>query len=426
MKVLFLHPNMPGQYKHIVRALAQNPKNEIVFLTKPTHVTIQGVTKVEYKVTRQPQPETHRYLLSMERAIYQAQEVWRVCKQLRLKGFEPDVLCAHPGWGDTLFLRDFYPKIPFLYYMEFYYHAFGADSNFLNQGDSNDDEVAQIRIRNSLHLMNLEACNHAITPTHFQAIQHPKEFLSKFSILHEGIDTELIKPSPRTELKLPNRVVIPSSTPLITYVTRNIEPYRGFPTFIRAVVEMQKHHPTLQVVVIGGESNGYGKAAPKGSSHKAMAMEGLDLDHSRLHFLGKVPYPTYLEVLKASSLHIYLTVPFVLSWSLMEAMASGCCIIGSDTEPVREVIQNGQNGMLCNFFDFKKLADTALMLLKDPALCQKLRANARDTIVKHYALKDLLPLHLDLIKTLSSNKDPKKLLKKIETRSNQTEPKASS
>lgn len=411
---------MPGQYKHLVQALAKNPENEIVFITKPNKVSLAGVKKIDYKLTRQPKAESHRYLISMEKAVYQAQEVWRVCNQLRQQGFEPDILCAHPGWGDCLFLRDFYPDIPFVYYMEFYYHSVGSDSNFLNGDSTIDlDEQAQIRIRNSLHLMNLEACDYAITPTHFQANQHPKEFLSKFSILHEGADTELIQPKEKADLKLPSGKVISSKTPLITYVTRNIEPYRGFPTFIKAVEVLMKQRPDLEVIVIGGEATGYGKAAPKGTSHKEMAMEGLNFDSSRLHFLGKVPYPYYLDVLAASSLHIYLTVPFVLSWSLIEAMASGCCIISSDTEPVKEVIQHDQNGLLCDFFDHEQLVKLSNELLDDPERNAELRQQARKTIENSYALKDLLPLHLEFLEAIVTDKNSE-VFQKIKTRSRRT------
>lgn len=413
---------MPGQFKHLVQALVQNPDHEVVFITKPNKAHLAGVKKIEYKVTRQPKPESHRYLISMEKAVYQAQEVWRVCNQLRKQGFEPDILCAHPGWGDCLFLRDFYPDIPFVYYMEFYYHSRGSDSNFLNGDTEIDlDEQAQIRIRNSLHLMNLEACDHAITPTHFQAKQHPKEFMGKFSILHEGADTDLIQPGKKTDLKLPSGKVISAQTPLITYVTRNIEPYRGFPTFIKAVEVLMKQRPDLEVIVIGGEKTGYGKAAPKGHSHKELAMQGLKFDESRLHFLGKVPYPYYLEVLAASSLHIYLTVPFVLSWSLIEAMASGCCIVSSDTEPVKEVIRHDHNGLLCDFFDHEQLVKLSNEVLDNPERASLLRQKARATIEQSYALKDLLPLQLEFLEAVATG-EKSEVFNKIETRAKSTFP----
>jgi len=418
MKFLFIHPNMPGQYKHLVRTFADQPEHEVVFITKPSKVQIEGVKKIEYKVSRQAQPETHKYLLSLEKYIYSAQEVWRVCQALKTQGFEPDIVCAHPGWGDTLLLRDFYKDIPFLYFMEFYYHAHGSDSNFLNKEPTSHDEAAQIRFKNSLHLMNAEACDLAISPTHFQAQKHPPEFLSKFSIIHDGIDTETIQPSEKNDLTLPNGKVIKAKTPLITYVTRNIEPYRGFPTFIKAIELILKKNPDVEVLVIGGDGSGYGKSAPKGTSHKEIAMQGLDLDFERVHFFGKVPYPYYLKVLQASSLHMYLTVPFVLSWSLLESMAAGCCVLASDTEPVREVIQDQKNGCLVDFFDHEGFAHKALELLSHKDLADQLKTKARETIMKHYALKDLLPLHIELIETLAKKECTKKILKKIKTRSN--------
>ena len=413
MKVLFLHPNMPGQYKHVVKALAEKEENEVVFITQPNPAHIKGVKKIEYKVGRNSHPETHRYLLNFEKGVFQGQEVWRVAKALKEKGFTPDLIVGHPGWGDGLFLKDLFPDVPHLFYCEFYYRAEGSDSDFFPDEILDDDARARIRVKNAINLLNLELCDWGISPTFFQARQHPEVFRSKMSVLHEGIDTEFIRPLESRALTLPNGKVLPKGTPVVTYVTRNIEPYRGFPTFIRAMEKVLEKNKDVHVLVIGGEERGYGKAAPRGKTWRGIYEEGLSLDKERLHYLGKVPYPKYLEVLNFSTVHLYLTVPFVLSWSLMESMAMGCRLVVSDTEPVQEVLENGKSAFMEDFFDHQSFADRCLEILSKPKSYDFLGENSRKVIEDHYSLKKVLPLHLKLMEELASGKAPPPVAQEI-------------
>lgn len=411
MKILFIHPNMPGQYKHLARVMAQDPKNQVVFVTKEKpEVNIPGVLKVEYRQSREVTPEIHRYLINFERAIYQGQEVWRVCNKLKASGFTPDVICIHPGWGDGMFLKDVYHNVPILSFLEFYYSARGGDVGFLTNDYFPDiteeftaDDDARVRIKNACNLYNLEICDWGITPTHWQLIQNPSIFRQKISVLHDGVDTSAVTPGNGSEkLVLPNGKALTAQDEVITYVSRNFEPYRGFPTVMRAFKELQKRRPNCHIVCVGADGVSYGKSPPGGSTYRRLMMEELKPDMNRLHFIGYLPYNDMLNVLRISSAHIYLTVPFVLSWSMMEAMSAGCLMIASRTTPVMEVAEHEKNALLVDFFDHMETVEAVERALNHKKEMQAIRQAARKTIVETYDLQRLLPLHLRLIQDVAN------------------------
>lgn len=415
MKILFIHPNMPGQYKHLARITAQDKNNQVVFITKPKkHINIPNVTKIEYTSSREPSVETHRYLIGFERAVFQAQEVWRVCKKLKDAGFIPDVICGHLGWGDGLFLKDIFPDTPVLAYFEFFYDATASDVNYLNNGmPIEPDEMARIRMKNPMHLMNLCYADWGICPTRFQLDRHPKEYHHKISLIHDGIDTDVVKPKNLASLTLPNGVTLQKGDEVVTYISRNFEPYRGFPEFMRAAEIIQKNRPNCHIIMVGQDGVSYGKAPKGGKTYRQMMMEEVKLDMSRFHFLGYLPYDEMLKVLQISSAHIYLTVPFVLSWSMMEAMSAGCLIIASDTEPVREVMAHEKEGLLVDFFSHEEIAKAVDRVFASKDRMQHIRDAARQKIVDYYALNKVLPLHLSLIEDLGSKKLPPPTAEKI-------------
>ena len=410
MKILFIHPNMPGQYKHLARVMAQDPANQVVFITKEKpDINIPNVTKVEYRCTRDVLPETHRYLINFERAIFQGQEVWRVCNKLKEKGFVPDVICMHPGWGDGLFVKDIFTDTPVLSFLEFYYRSRGGDVSFLKPGyinmplpENTPDDNARIRIKNSCNLFNLEICDWGISPTHWQNIQNPALFRPKVSVLHDGVDTDLVVPGDGTQqVVLANGKVLTAKDEVVTYIARNFEPYRGFPTVMRAIGEILKRRPNCHVVCVGADGVSYGASPPGGTTFRRMMMEEVNPDMSRLHFIGYLKYEDMLNVLKISSAHIYLTVPFVLSWSMMEAMASGCLLIGSNTPPVMEVLEHERNGIVVDFYDHEAIADWVDKVFAHPTRMAHIRKEARQTIVDTFDLKKLLPMHINLIKDVA-------------------------
>lgn len=414
MKVLFFHPNMPGQYKHLARIFGEDPNNQIVFLTKPKPgVEIPGVKKVEYTASREVQKETHRYLIGLERAVYASQEIWRLCKKMKDEGFVPDVIVGHFGWGDGLFMKDIFPDTPILAFLEFYYNAHGADVDFLEENQTTDDDKARIRMKNAIHLFNMTYCDWGMCPTFFQRDRHPEMFYDKISVIHDGIDTDVFTPKNDKKVTLPNGVTLTAKDEVITYVARNFEPYRGFPQFMRAAELIQKRRPNAHIIMVGQDGVSYGKQPEDGVPYRKTMMKEVDLDMSRFHYLGYLQQDELLKVMQVSSAHIYLTVPFVLSWSMMESMSAGCLMVCSETEPVTEVIEHEKNGLLVDFFDHEALAKTIDNVFEHETRYQHLRDAARQTILDKYSLDKLLPLHVELVKDVAAGKMPPPAAKKI-------------
>lgn len=407
MRVLFLHPNFPAQYRHIATALGSDPKNQVVFGTKNERPewSIPGVKKLVFKPSREPRPETHHYVRPLESAVLHGQAVYRAVEQLKAEGFVPDIVCGHSGWGPTLFVKDIFPKAKLLCYFEWFYHAYGSDANFDPADPLSPDDIPRIRVKNSPILIDLYSCDWGVSPTYWQQSQFPKEFHSKISVLHDGVDTEYFKPSPEAKLVLPN-LDLSGVDEIVTYVARGMEPYRGFPEFIESIAYIQERRPNCHVVIVGSDRVCYGKSLPNGKTYKQEMLEKVPLDMSRVHFVGSLPYGLYLKVIQASSAHIYLTRPFVLSWSMIESMSTGCLVIGSDTAPVTEVIRDGENGLLVDFFSPKQIADRVDEVLNHPTRMAEIRAKARETALERYSLSDLLPRHLQLIKDIASGNLP--------------------
>ena len=396
MRVLFLHNNFPAQYRHLATALAKDKNNQVVFGTKNREVSLPGIYKAIYQPSRQPHATTHHYVRPMEDAVLHGQAVFKLAERLKAKGFVPDVICGHSGWGPTLFVKDAFPDTPLICYFEWFYHARGSDADFDPAESLNDDDVARIRSKNAPILIDLYTCDRGLSPTQWQKSQFPPEFHSKISVLHDGVDTDFFKPKQGAKLVLPN-LNLSHVDELVTYVGRGMEPYRGFPQFMESIAYLQERRPNCHIVIVGSDRVCYGKSLPNGSSYKDLMLEKVPLDLTRVHFTGPLPYNQYLQVIQASSAHVYLTRPFVLSWSMIEAMSTGCLVIGSDTGPVTEVIQDGKNGLLVDFFSPKKIAARIDEVLEHPTRMAEIRANARQTVLDRYALANLLPQHIQLI-----------------------------
>ena len=401
MKILFVHQNCPGQFKHLAPRLANAPENEVVFITRPGKPDLPGVEKWAYNPARQPSVSTHRYLRLTEQGVLNGQAVAKMASSLRDKGFRPDVMVAHMGWGEALYLKSIWPGVPLLGYFEWYYRAFGSDVDF-DQTPSLDD-VCRINTRNSLHLLNLETADWGLTPTRWQQRQHPGDYQHKLSVIHDGVDTERIKPDAQATWLMKTGLTLKAGEEIITYVARNLEPYRGFPQFMRAAALILERRPQARILVVGGDGTSYGKALGDGQTYRQQMLAELGgaLDVTRIHFLGRVPYDVFLRILQLSAAHIYLTYPFVLSWSMLEAMAAGCLVIGSRTAPVEEVIKDGKNGLLVDFFSPEALANRVDEALDNPQPMARLRRAARQTVLDHYGLETCLRQQIQLITELA-------------------------
>lgn len=400
MRVLFLHNNFPAQYLHLAPALARDPRHQVLFITQNTDTELAGIQKVTFTPSRDAHESTHFYVRSYERAVLHGQAVFRVALKLKEIGFVPDVICGHSGWGLTMFLKDAFPEVPLLCYFEWFTKARGSDLDFDPADPLSLDDLLRYRASNASMLVDLHSCDRGLSPTQWQLSQFPTEFQPKISVLHDGVDTNYFLPNPGYRLVLPD-LNLSHVDELITYVSRGMDLYRGFPQFIEAIAQVLAERPNCHVAIVAAERVAYGPARADGKSYKQWMLERVPLDMSRVHFLGNLPYGLYKKVLQASSVHIYLTRPFVLSWSFMEAMSSGCLIVASDTPPVREMVQDGVNGLLVDFFDSQAIARRVIEALDNQKDLQPLRDRARATVLERYALTDLLPRHIALLEELS-------------------------
>ena len=398
MRILFLHSNFPAQFRHLAVALGKNPENQVIFGTTRREGSLPGVVKAMYSSSREVRAETHHYVRPLEKAVLQGQGVYRLAEDLKKKGFIPDIVYGHSGWGPTLFIKDAFPKATLLCYFEWFYQAHGSDADFDPIDPLNADDEARIRIKNAPILIDLYSCDRGLSPTNWQRQQFPPEYHSKITVNHDGIDTSYFKPKPGAKLVLPRiNLDLSGVEEVVTYVARGMEPYRGFPQFMETVALLLQKRPNCHVVIVGENRVAYGKQLPEGQSYKQLMLEKFPLDMTRVHFTGLLPYAEYLQVLQASSVHIYLTRPFVLSWSMLEALSTGCLIVASNTAAVTEVIEDGVNGLLVDFFSPKEICSRVEEALNNPEKMSLIRETARETILEKYDLAQLLPKHLEWI-----------------------------
>lgn len=391
MRILFLHDNFPAQFGLLGDFLARRGA-EVVFGTQREGAASPLMKVFRFKPHREPTKGVHPYAAGFEKAVLAGQAAARACFALKSQGFAPDVVVAHSGWGTGMFVKDVFPETRFVGYFEWYYEPDGADVVFLEPESRSDDDMLRARARNASILSDLVACDFGFSPTRWQRDRIPPLFHGKLKIHHDGIDTDYFSPpkAPAAGLAIPGLALAPDAE-IVTYVARGMEPYRGFPQFMAAAEIIQKRRPAAHVVVVGEDRVAYGRKLPEGDSYKARALSSHDFDRSRLHFTGHIPRDQYRAVLNAASVHVYLTTPFVLSWSVLEAMSAGRLVVASDTAPVREVIAHGENAILADFHDPIAIAEAVLGGLSDPAGHEAIRRRARETILARYAMKDIFP-----------------------------------
>jgi len=356
---------------------------------------------VPYAGARGSTPGIHPWLIDLETKTIRGEACFRAALALKAQGFAPDVVVAHPGWGESLFIKQVWPQARLGIYCEFYYKDAGADVNFDPEFPSADPDgdACRLRMRNVGNLLHFETADAGLSPTRWQASTFPEPFAGRISVIHDGIDTEALVPRPAVALQLgPSKHTLTRNDEIVTFVNRNLEPYRGYHVFMRALPDLLRRRPNARVLIVGGDEVSYG-APPTPAKHGAATWkEALvkevrphipDADWARVHFVGKLPYPAFIALLQASRVHVYLTYPFVLSWSLLEAMSVGCAVVASDTAPLREVIAHDETGRLVDFFDGAAMVDQVCALLDDPAARERLGQQAREFVRQHYDLKSV-------------------------------------
>ncbi|BCS89941.1 glycosyl transferase [Pseudodesulfovibrio sediminis] len=403
MRILITHCNFPAQFRHIAAYLGRNPKNEVVFATKNPRPewNIPGVGKVAFQPVENRAESLHPLSLGVDESVRHGAGLLDTCRQLKAKGFNPDVILGHSGWGQTMYLKDVFPDAPLVNYFEWYYNAAGPETR-LDHREKNDTDLAMLRMRNTPILHDLVSCSAGVTPTAFQQTQFPSEFKAKIHQIHDGIDTRYFAPDPNISiqnLQLPG-IDLTGCTELLTYCARGLEPYRGFPQFYQALPAILYARPSCHVLIVGEDRACYSPKLTDGRTYKQEMIKRVRVDESRVHFVDPLPYGLYKKVLQASTAHAYLTWPFVLSWSMLEAMSCECLIVGSDTEPVQEVLQDGQNGLLTSFTDPDKIAKSMIQALEHAPDLQHIRKAARRTIQNKYDLAICLPKQIKLLTSL--------------------------
>jgi glycosyltransferase involved in cell wall biosynthesis len=386
MNILFVHNNFPAQYRYLVRALLREADMALAAVASPSARSIKGVRLVKYAMPGTDVSATHPFARRFDLECRRAEQVLYSLTSLVGSGFVPDVILAHPGWGETLPLRTVFPKARLLLYCEFFYGTSGGELGFDPEfPDSGLDGHVNLHVKNAATVLALADCDCGISPTRWQHSTFPAQFRAKIDVIHEGVDVDIVKPARRATLRLPSGQSFTESDEVITFAARNLEPLRGYHVFMRALPRILEQRPAAHAVIIGADGSAYGLQAPKGTTWKSVYLREIAdrIDMSRVHFAGSLPYPQYLAALQVSAAHVYLTYPFVLSWSLLEAMSAGCAVIASDTPPVAEVI-DADNGLLVPFFDVAALAERVIEVLANPRRFLPMRAKARQLVIEKY------------------------------------------
>ncbi len=369
-----------------------------------------------YQPRRGSTPQIHPWVVDIETKTIRAEAVYHWARHAQQGRYAPDVVVAHPGWGESLFLKEVWPQARLGIYCEFFYQPQGADTGFDPEFPAPaEGEACRVRLKNLMNLNNLlhfDVADAGLSPTEWQASTFPAAFRPRITVAHDGIDTQRLAPRADAEWRWGDHLRLNRQSEVVTFVSRQLEPYRGYHRFMRALPEVLRARPQAQVVLVGGDGVGYGAASPAGQTWKLRFFDEIKGQLPpealrRIHFVGQLAYNDFVALLQVSSVHVYLTYPFVLSWSLLEAMAMGCAIVASDTAPVREAVRHGETGHLVDFFDTGALAQAMMGLLASPEARAPLGRQARAHAVAHYDLQTVcLPAQLAWVQGLMGSAHP--------------------
>jgi glycosyltransferase involved in cell wall biosynthesis len=398
MNILFVHQNFPGQFVHVAPALAARGHRVVALGVETGRPSLPRVQHILH-VPDPAQPDLQApagHLREWAAKLARGRSCAQAMERLRAEGFVPDVVFAHPGWGEALHVKDVFPACRLLIYGEYFYGETGGDTGFDPEfaGPSGWPGNSRLRLKNTHLLHALATADQALSPTRFQKSRHPEWFQPRIEVIHDGIETERFVPEPRQSVKLAQAgITFRAGDEVVTFVARQLEPYRGYHTFMRALPLLQRLRPQAHVVIVGGNSVAYGAAAPAGRTWRQIFLDEVreQVDLKRIHFVGTVPHAVLTQLLQVSAVHTYLTYPFVLSWSVLEALSIGCLVVGSRTAPVEEVIEDGRNGFLVDFFDADALARRVAEILERRGALTHVRMAARQTALEYDLSTRCLP-----------------------------------
>jgi glycosyltransferase involved in cell wall biosynthesis len=408
MHVMYVHQNFPAQFGHIAAHLARTLRWKCTFVTQAPAGTSEGIERIQYKLAGGATKTTHFCSRTFENTVWHCDGVYRALRER--KDVKPDLVVGHSGFGSTLFLRELYPDVPVINFFEYFYHPHDPDSDMDFRSDLGW-EIAEVkylrsRCRNSMIMLDLLNCQIGYTPTRFQGSKLPAEFQYKIRTIFDGVDRkvyhghdEQLRPPvvQRIARKIAGVDVAPG-TRLVTYVSRGFESMRGFDIFMRSAKLIYQQYPDVVFIVIGTDRIAYGgdDGYTGGKSFKDWVLSQDTYDLEKIRFVGRVNPLDLAKILASSDLHIYLTVPFVLSWSMMDAMSCGAVVLGSATSPVKEMIRDGENGLLADFFKPDEFAAQAVKVLQNPDEFRPLGRAAERMITEQYSLEAVLPQMLQM------------------------------
>ena len=412
MHVLYVHQNFPAQFGHIAKHLVEKLKWRCTFVSETAGGNVGGIEKVQYKIAGGATKSNHFCSRTFENTVWHSDGVFNALR--RRPDVQPDLIVGHSGFGSTLFLRELYPTVPIINFFEYFYHPHDPDSDMDFRHDLNWD-VPQIkylrsRCRNAMILLDLQNCQLGYTPTRFQFSKFPSEYHQKMRVIFDGVDRAIYHghdealrpPVSQREARRMCGVDVSATTRVVTYVSRGFESMRGFDIFMRAAKLIARQYPDVKFFIVGTDRIAYGGDETYIVPHKSFKEWVLaqdDYDLSNFVWVGRLPQEDLGRLLAASDLHVYLTVPFVLSWSMMDALSCGAVVLGSATSPVKEMIRDGENGLLADFFKPEEFAEKAVRVLQNPDEFRPLGRAAEQMIQERYSLEaveqEMLKLYED-------------------------------
>jgi len=401
MHVVFVHRHGPGQFVHLARRLIADGW-VVTLICETLDRPVPGVRVLRYGGEAQNSGQPGAVPSRADVPYLDAgRMVAGILEKLGRHGRKPDLVMGHIAWGGMMFVKDALPDVPALGFCEYYFQPQGGDIGFGQSETQTLQQRQTLRLRNAVQLATLEQLDAGISPTRWQKSRYPSEFQSRIIVQHEGIDTARARPDAMARFRLPDGRLLSAGDPVVTFAARDLEPYRGFPQFMQAAARVASKIPEARFVVAGGDGVNYGQKPSEGDSWRQRLVAETGLPPDQIHFLGQVPHRDLVRLFQVSAAHVYLTYPFVLSWSFLEAMACEAPIIASNTAPVKEVIRHGLNGRLVDFWDTGAIADEVCAALRDPASCHAMRKEARRTAVSRFELSACVLRQQALLRKLS-------------------------